>query len=57
MLTLTIKQGANDDRGGNVRRIGCHDALDIVKLAKYTALTRMRVKHSVGAATLLTKSI
>jgi hypothetical protein len=52
IILLTMRHGPNDDFGGRVRRIGYYPLSGCVdRLLK--GLTRINVKHSVGAATLL----
>jgi hypothetical protein len=52
LLLLTIKHGAKEDLGGRVRSIGYKNVSSLVGMAR-PKLTRIRLKHSVGAATLL----
>lgn len=55
LKTLTIKQGAKDELGGRVRNMGCYtENQQTVVCNSLLNLTWIRVKHSVGAATLLT---
>lgn len=53
VIILTIKQGANVDFGGRVRKIGLTWNISKHEREAKPILTLISVKQSVGAATLL----